>query len=114
MSCRKRPKTDRKSEVIDTEQTQRPQNDRETGATKKAAEAASSVTDALESHSECPLAVEPMRFELTTSCMPSSEPVDKDTPEAPPTPSNDTVTGDKQKVDPEDTESQTDSQSDCK
>ncbi len=86
----------------------------ETSATKKAANAASSENHALEITSKCPAAMEPMRFELTTSCMPSSEPADKDTPEAPQTPSDGTVTGDKQEVDPEDTESQTDSQSDCK
>ena len=102
------------SGAIDNEQTLTPKNPDETSATKKAAEAASSVTRAFEDTSESPEAMEPMRFELTTSCMPSSEPVDKDTPEAPQTPSNDTVTGDKQEVDPEDTESQSESQSDCK
>ena len=65
------PKTgEEKSGEIDTEQTLAPKDAGEMSATKKAAEAASSVTHALENICECPLAIEPMIFELTTSCMP--------------------------------------------
>ena len=59
-----------KSGAIDNEQTLAPKNADEMSATKKAAEAATCVTHAFEDTSEYPLVMEPMRFELTTSCMP--------------------------------------------
>jgi hypothetical protein len=55
---------------LDTGQTLALKNDDEIGAKEKAAEAAHDVTPSLDGTSQSSSQMEPMRVELTTSCMP--------------------------------------------